>query len=526
MAGLTTEHVWIPMPDGTGLSARIWLPAGAPAPAILEYIPSRKRDMVRGRDARNHPAFQAAGYAAVRVDMRGSGESERLMPEMDTEAERDDTLSVIAWIAAQPWCDGRVGMMGTFWGGTAALQAASRRPPALKAVIAVCATDNRYDDDIHHMGGCLLSDSVEWGAVLLTILASPPDPALCPPDDPGAWRARWRERLEAAAFPLEAWLRHETRDTYSRTGPVREAAGAIACPVLAIGGWADRSSDTVMALLAREGGAVWGIVGPWGHHHPDAASPGPGIDFQGEAIRWWDHWLKGEENGVAEAPRLRAWLTEHQLPEDRIERRAGGWVAPGRAYAVTVPLNACAHRFKAGHRLRLALSTSYWPVIWPAPEAATVTLDLRACTVRLPVREGPGTEPQPPGPRRAFDRLAERQIRDPAARFETNEEPDGTLVMESFDDYGMAENPDHGMIVGSSVTQRFSIRPGDPLSAVHEATWRFEFARGDWTVAIDSTNRMTADATRFHLARSVTAREGDTVIITRDWQDAIPRGVL
>ena len=320
------EHCWIPVSGGVRLSARLWLPetrSGEASPTVLEYIPYRKRDMVRTRDERNHAFFARHGYACVRVDMRGSGDSEGLMTDMYRPEELDDAIEVIEWIAAQPWCNGAVGMMGTSWGGTASLQAALRRPQALGAIIAVCATDNRFDDDIHHMGGCLLTDSIEWGATLPAILASPPDPATVGE----GWRRMWRERLEGASFPLEHWIRHETRDGYWRFGSVNESPGGIACPALLVGGWSDRYSATVMNLLAANRERCWGIVGPWGHHYPDLASPGPGIGFQQEALRWWDRWLRGVENGADEEPRLRVWMQEHAPPGDRLERRPGRWVS-------------------------------------------------------------------------------------------------------------------------------------------------------------------------------------------------------
>ncbi|MEJ2177315.1 MAG: CocE/NonD family hydrolase, partial [Gammaproteobacteria bacterium] len=261
------EHCWIPMPDGTRLSARLWLPIlpkDERSPAILEYIPYRKRDMVRARDERNHSVFACAGYACVRVDMRGSGDSEGQMMDMYDTKELDDAVEVINWIATQPWCTGSVGMMGTSWGGTSALQTAARRPEALKAIVAVCATNNRYEDDIHHMGGCLLTDTVEWGATLPAILASPPDPETVGP----GWRALWKKRLEGLSFPLENWIRHETKNEYWRWGSVSEYPEAITCPVLMIGGWSDRYSNTVMNFLEQGHDRCWGIIGPWGHHYP------------------------------------------------------------------------------------------------------------------------------------------------------------------------------------------------------------------------------------------------------------------
>ncbi len=321
-----TEHLWIPMPDGTRLAARLWLPRGAsqhPVPGIFEYIPYRKADMVRARDERTHPWFAANGYACLRVDMRGSGDSEGLMADMYSDAELSDARHVIDWIAAQPWCDGRVGMFGTSWGGTAALQANLDAPGPLKAVIAVCATHDRYEDDIHHKGGCLLTDTFEWGATLPAILAAPPTPEI------GAdWKRAWQARLQALHFPVEAWLREEARGAYWRRGSVIHEAARLSRPVLAVGGWSDRYSNSVMSLVAARPELVWGVVGPWGHHYPDHGHPGPAIGFQQLALEWWDRWLR-PDRPARDWPRLRVWLREFDPPGDALDRRRGRWIETG-----------------------------------------------------------------------------------------------------------------------------------------------------------------------------------------------------
>ena len=319
------EHCWISMADGVRLSARLWLPKGCevdPAPAILEYIPYRKADMVRQRDERNHDVFAEAGYACIRVDMRGSGNSEGVMEDMYTEDELDDATAAIEWIASQPWCNGNVGMMGTSWGGTASLQAATRRPHALKAVIAVCATDNRYEDDIHHMGGFVLTDSVEWGATLPAILALPPDPKQVG----DSWREIWTARLEKMTCPLAHWIKEDVCNLYWQWGSVSHQNKVTTCPVLMVGGWADRYSNTVMNYVRDNPETSWGIVGPWGHHYPSVACPQPGIDFQKEAICWWDHWLRDIDNGTDQVPKLRLWMQEFQSPGDKIQERSGSWI--------------------------------------------------------------------------------------------------------------------------------------------------------------------------------------------------------
>lgn len=316
------EHQWIPMLDGVRLAARIWLPRGSgPVPALLEYIPYRKRDMVRARDERNHPYFASCGYACLRVDMRGSGDSEGHMPDMYSDDELADARHVIDWIAAQPWCNGKVGMFGTSWGGTSSMQAAVRAPRALKAVIANCATTDRFEDDIHWMGGCLLTDSLEWGATLPAILAAPPDAATVGE----GWKEMWRERLEGLSFPLSSWIDHQTRGVYWRHGSVKFSSDDLSCPILAIGGWADRYSNSVIGLVKARPDLCHGIVGPWGHHYPDHGEPGPAMSFQDVALTWWDHWLK--DAPMPKWPRLRLWRREFDDPADPIATRAGRWIS-------------------------------------------------------------------------------------------------------------------------------------------------------------------------------------------------------
>ena len=162
------EHTAIPLRDGTKLAARIWLPVDAaqnPVPAILEYLPYRKRTGTYERDALTHPYLAGHGYAAVRVDIRGSGESDGLLSDEYAQQELDDALEIIAWLAAQPWCSGAVGMMGISWGGFNGLQVAALRPAALKAIITLCSTDDRYRDDVHYMGGAKLQAGFPLGFV-------------------------------------------------------------------------------------------------------------------------------------------------------------------------------------------------------------------------------------------------------------------------------------------------------------------------------------------------------------------------
>jgi putative CocE/NonD family hydrolase len=320
------ENLWIPMPDGARLAARIWLPVDAddsPVPAILEYIPYRKRDFTRLRDSIMHPYVAGHGYACVRVDLRGSGDSDGVLCDEYLQQELDDGVHVLRWLAAQPWCNGSVGMIGISWGGFNGLQIAAMAPPELKAIITACSTDDRYADDIHHMGGCLLGDNLSWASVMFAYNALPPDPALVGE----RWREMWQARLEGSGLWLEQWLRHQRRDAYWRHGSICEDFSTVKCPVFAVSGWADGYSNAVFRLLANLRVPRKGLLGPWAHKYPHFGVPGPAIGFLQECLRWWDKWLKGIETGIMDEPMLRVWMQDSVPPTSSYPYRPGRWVA-------------------------------------------------------------------------------------------------------------------------------------------------------------------------------------------------------
>ena len=321
------DPTWIPLSDGSRLSARIWLPESAdehPVPAILEYLPYRKDDVTAADDALRHPYIAARGYACARVDMRGSGASDGVLLDEYSRQEHDDALEVIAWLAQQPWCTGSVGMTGISWSGFNSLQVAARRPPALKAIITACSTDDRYADDVHYLGGVPLACYLlTWACALMGFNARPPDPRIAG----DAWRELWLQRLQANPDLISLWLEHQSRDEYWRYGSICEDYGAITCAVLAVGGWADAYVDAILRMLAHLSCPRLGLIGPWGHLWPQDGRPGPAIGFLQESLRWWDHWLKGKDTGIMEEPMLRAYMQESVPPAPDYAERPGRWVA-------------------------------------------------------------------------------------------------------------------------------------------------------------------------------------------------------
>ena len=319
-----TPDMGIVLSDGCRLSARVWMPQGAegaPVPAVLEYIPYRKRDGTAVRDAMMHPYVAGHGYACVRVDMRGNGDSDGLMADEYTIQELADACEVIEWLAEQPWCSGAVGMMGKSWGGFNCLQTAFLQPPALKAVMAVCATADRFEGDIHFKGGCLLGENFGWGAVMLSYSSRPPDPALR-----ADWREEWLKRLEAEPWLAPRWADLQERSEYWRHGSICEDWARMQVPVLIWGGWADNYMNTVAEVVANVPGAK-GIVGPWVHQYPHTAVPGPQVGFLAEAVRWWDRWLKDIPNGAEDVPAYRAYVLHSAPPDASARVRAGHWRA-------------------------------------------------------------------------------------------------------------------------------------------------------------------------------------------------------
>lgn len=238
---------WIPLSDGTRLWMRAWRPVTDEAvPGILEYLPYRAGDWSAPRDHERHPYYAGHGYASIRVDIRGHGSSDGVPGDEYDAQEQADGLEVIDRIAAQDWCTGRVGMVGISWGGFSALQLASHRPEPLRAIVTVCSSDDRYDNDVHYTGGSMLAvDQLAWAATMLAFESRPPDPRVAG----DAWRRMWLHRLEQMEPYLDGWLGHQLRDGYWEHGSVCEDHSSIDAAVLAVGGWHDPYRDTVLRLV-------------------------------------------------------------------------------------------------------------------------------------------------------------------------------------------------------------------------------------------------------------------------------------
>lgn len=217
-------------------------------------------------------------------------------------------------------------MIGISWGGFNGLQIAARAPQALKAVVTIASTDDRYADDIHYKGGCLLNENLGWSANMLAYISRPPDPALVGE----RWRDMWLDRLRHQPLLIAEWLKHPHRDAYWRHGSVCEDVKAIKAAVLAVGGWDDAYSNAVPRMAANLTSPVRALAGPWHHKYPHFAFPAPQIGFLQECLRWWDQFLKGRNTGCLNDPLYRAYMLESVRPAPFYPEREGRWIAENR----------------------------------------------------------------------------------------------------------------------------------------------------------------------------------------------------
>jgi uncharacterized protein len=337
------ENEWIPMKDGVRIGVRLWIPTTAdhePVPVVLEQIPYRKRDLERPRDDGWANQFVPYGFAFARADIRGSGDSEGLLLDEYLQQEQDDAVEIIAWLARQPWCSGAVGMRGISWGGFACFQVAALHPPALKAIMPQCATDNRYTDDAHYVGGALTLDMYDWGTEFKNVMVASPDPAI----SGERWRSLWLQRLEATPPVLATWLSHQRFDSYWQHGSIAADYSLVRVPTYVVGGQIDSYRDFLPRTLSHLKVPRKGLMGPWGHKYPQIADPGPGLDWVTEEVRWWTQWLKGVDTGIMAEPMFRAYMEYQTASEVWPRDTPGRWVSeaqwpPLHAGAVTFHLN-------------------------------------------------------------------------------------------------------------------------------------------------------------------------------------------
>jgi predicted acyl esterase len=288
---------------------------------VLEANPYRMDDLTASYASEYERLCREGELAVARLDVRGTGSSGGLAEDEYTQAEHDDVVETIAWLAEQEWSNGRVGMYGTSWSGFNSLQVACLRPPALGAICAIYASDDRYTDDVHYMGGILKAvDLVDWELYMAACNVLPPVPAVVG----DGWRDAWAERLEQEPWLL-AWLARQRDGPYWRHGSLRPGYERIACPTLLVGGWADGYRNSTLRTFAALRCEKRLLVGPWSHMSPATSLPGPHVDLVPELVRWFGRWLREDENGLDREPPIRVFVRRSTRPAPDLAEVEGNW---------------------------------------------------------------------------------------------------------------------------------------------------------------------------------------------------------
>lgn len=650
--------------DGTRISVKLWLPEGSadtPTGAVLEAIPYRKDDVSVIDDETRFGYFAGNGFVCARMDLRGSGASTGVLVDEYTPVEQRDVQEIVEWLAEQSWCNGSVGMIGISWSGFNAMQVAAERPAALKAIVTACSSDDRYDNDVHYLGGVPSAFYMNlWGSALAMMNMRPPMASALGE----RWIEEWDNRLHTNPDLTSLWLAHPYRDSYWRQGSVCEDYQALDCGVLLVGGWADNYTDTVFRMLAAVPGAQ-AIVGPWGHTWPERPEPGPGIDFLGRCLRFWRHWLLGESNGVPEDPRLCFYVQDYVYTREDLDFRPGRWWAvndldgvtsprvmplgadgrldvaaePGRTarhrsaltvgtdarhmlpmgeltdlpgiqdsddarslvfetapltedlvilgnaalrvtvssavsschlfvritdvdpdghshlvtrgalnlahrhghapdqvaalvpdetVAVTIPLKATSYRFSPGHRLRVALSNSYWPWLWPAAEHGTITVDLAESALVLPTLDETSAllEPIDLGEPVIAPVPDVEVVSDAVSTWTVDTDEAGwTFVRRQRNGRHTVTLPDGWSIDYALDRSEYAIRGDDPLSARMDRVIEQRYSWPGHGVVITLATTMTGDAESFGVHRECTATLDRRLHFREESTRAVPRGL-
>jgi putative CocE/NonD family hydrolase len=672
--------VRVPAGDGVELSANLWLPVPrADAndgddrfPVVLEMIPYRKDDWRLGSDMGRGEWLAARGFAFCRLDVRGTGSSAGIALDEYTARETQDGYDAVEWLAAQPWCNGNVGMWGISYGGFTSIQVAKLRPPHLRAIVPVMATDDRYTDDVHYIGGCVTVSELSQYAVSMVGMNAMPARAEY---RGGAWADEWRERLEQTPVWLFEWLRQQHDGPYWRQGSLAPDYEAIEAAIFSIGGWMDEYVDPVLRMQERCTAPRRSLIGNWSHSLPDDAYPGPNLDWLHEMVRFFDHWLKGIDNGVMDEPGLiyfrreyaepepfpaawpGAWVAEtgypaagageHTLalgagdlplagrlvergtatPEGSVERfrhratigtraalswGAGGapnglsrdlrpdealgptftsppldepldllgmpaailaWessapvatavvrlsdVAPdGTSFQVTagilnlthrrshavpeplepgvvaearVPMRACAYRFAPGHRIRLSVASSAWPVIWPSPYRAEYGIHVggesgsRLVLPTVPVgdgaREVPPFKTSPAG----MGEYGTSTEEPPTWRI-TDDVIDGSVTV-STSEFGESVLPDRRTRLYTGERLEMTARDDDPAHArmSNEVVYRLRDHGSE--ILIEASGTVRSTETDFHMNVGLRVTLDGAPFFERGWLETIPRRLV
>ena len=257
-----------------------------------------------------------------------------MVPDREySEQELADAVEIIGLLSRLPESNGRVGMWGKSWGGFNSIQVAMRRPPALKAILPVMATDDLFPDDVHHMEGAFHVDQFMPAMDHENTLPQTPGYAFD--------RDYFKNRFEHYPWFL-TYTKNQRDGMFWRKNSLRWQYDAIAVPCYLIGGLLDGYRDSVPRMLSSMKVPIRASMGPYKHDWPNDGVPGPNYEWRHEAVRWWDYWLKDRNTGIMDDPRLALFIRDGHAPDSHLKTTPGRWIhtewpVPGTTWRAFYP---------------------------------------------------------------------------------------------------------------------------------------------------------------------------------------------
>lgn len=316
----TLERGTLTMRDGVQLGVTYYRPTAKAAeekfPVILEMVPYRKDDFFAQGDYEYGAYFAQHGHALARVDVRGTGASSGPIAEREySSAELDDAQELVGQLAQLSWANGNVGMQGISWSAFNALMTAQRKPPALKAIIAAHGSTDLFYNDVHYIDGVLHLDMYAHQIDTDNALPQSPDYRID--------QNYFDNRFDREPW-IFTWMRQQQDGTFWQH-QAQQLKTPLEVPAYVIGGLLDGYRDFVLDIVQTSKAPVIAEIGPWNHAWPEYGSPGPNYEWRHKALRWWDYWLKGKDNGILSEPRWTAFMRTGPTPSVQSAKTPGHW---------------------------------------------------------------------------------------------------------------------------------------------------------------------------------------------------------
>ena len=314
-------HEFLTMSNGTKISVTYYLPSSINRriPVLLELLPYRKDDLFAQRDQELYSYFYPLGYALVSADIRGTGSSMGAVPNQEySKQEIQDATEIITQISRKPWSNGKVGMWGISWGGFNSIITAFHDPAALKAILAVDATDDLFNDDIHYIDGIMHVDEYESSMEGTNLLPRSPNYVI---ND-----NYFKGRFDSYPWFLQK-MQHQTDGSFWREKSLRWQYEKLKIPAFLVGGLYDGYRDSVPRMLEHTSVPMIGLIGPWNHSWPQAGDLGPHMDWRNLASIWWEHWLNEKtKSWPFKKPLLFVYLRDGNPPSTKLRTIPGRWI--------------------------------------------------------------------------------------------------------------------------------------------------------------------------------------------------------